>query len=346
MTDPKDRKKPDRADDEPNDEEEGDDDVGETELWERLRASLHELEDLEDAESDEEDEDDEIEDTVTEAPDPRETGPDPEHGEGEPVVEERPTEEPEDDSRIPAEEALDDESDEEDTRRPPTPPVLSAEELADIMRREAELWSPVSDRGLPDVETPTGVDGAAPSQPWAPVGDSAAEEIPLPSEVVVSSDDRWGPLGPEEEAVPPPLAAIPRAVAEPSEAPAAFDAGFGPARLLPWRGRLEFRQPALGPWDYIADPTATGTTLEVPIWAWEDGWLRIGRPGGANWRAEPLPGDSPAFAARLGLRGREFVVRVVLVIGSPPLLRLGRDALAWRFVVDSAGSDRWDPEEE
>jgi|GEM_PF-6816254 len=194
-------------------------------------------------------------------------------------------------------------------------------------------WEPVDDLAAPDevVPPPAEEPPETPSvEPWADVDDLDQVDVALAPEVVPESEDAWAPVDEQPVPMPPPAAAPPLPPPLPASA-----APTKPRRSLPWRGVATCQAPELPSLLCTCDTTAAASTLLVAAWEpSEAGRVQFRLSDDGNWVDALLaPGDCVDLAIELD--GESLTVRAALSVGAGHRgLRLGRDALAGRFLVD------------
>lgn len=230
----------------------------------------------------------------------------------------------------------------EDLAGHPAKLTPTAEEIAALRERVIALWGEDGSQSFgADVEIDAETEGRAP-QPWAeheaPGPDlelSPAPEVdPLPS--------LWGDGPPFAWELPPAPArpSLPAGWVRPRGQSAA------PPRKIPWRSQGRVLRPDLGPTLIVADSCSERSSLCVAAFGWRGArWLWIRMTDDGPEIAVPAANDEPEIelCVRAGERVLEGVVRLVVVVGERGV-RLGRDQLAGRFVIDPA-RETWEDED-
>jgi len=236
-------------------------------------------------------------------------------------------------------EPLQTESEENDT------PLLAEEPF------DERLWEPVGDQDEPDLPDPLSEDEEEPVEsPWLPVSDADDDDTaPVnaePDEEAVP--DPWGPL----DGVADPLAALPKPP-PPVVVPATllmppmheWGNSRDMTRKLPWRSTALIRQPKLGELVCIADPSCADSQLLVATWQWSDSEqcreliFRVADDGPEH-QVEAVRSGEPLIECELELAEETLVARLQLVSSRGERgLRLGRDLLGRRFLIDPSSDD-------
>ena len=211
------------------------------------------------------------------------------------------------------------------------------------------LWTPVADLEEPDISLPGPVDeNQYKSSPWQPVADMDGDELTIELDRLQKEDmpsDPWGPVHstPETEpigvrpsakvavALPPPLLPV-------HDDP---DLLSSPERSIPWRCTANINEPDLVAVSCVADPTSEQSRLLVASWDWVPE-----APGGTRLRfrladdgefidSEAAEAHLPALDCTIQIGDDTLRGRLLLETSRDERgLRLGRDQLAGRFVVD------------
>lgn len=204
-------------------------------------------------------------------------------------------------------------------------------------------WEPVDDLGDDDVATPDAApeELRTPEDPFAPVDDlDADDDVELAPLTEEAPPDPWSDA-PEDQPAEITLGTAPPLLlpvwAPPRQLPAPEDVEVAP---LPWRSAAELLAPMAGRLLCVADPRAPESCLLVSTWEWledeEHLRFRLADDGeGVVVRAART--DEPIVAVRLRVGGQELDVELRLVAERADRgVRLGRDALSGRFLVDPA----------
>ncbi|MCP4868888.1 MAG: hypothetical protein GY898_09225 [Proteobacteria bacterium] len=226
-----------------------------------------------------------------------------------------------------------------------------------------ELWVPVEDVTAGDIELIATEEPITEDTLWDQVQDTEVDDMEITAAAQVELKDPWAPIGNEPldpdpgvlAVPPPPPLELPPPVAlllESGEAqPIAAAPAATPAKTLPWRGTARIESPILPDQLYVADVTQEGSHLLVAAWE-----LAEDAPGGrllrvrladdgAEIELEAAAPHEPSVALEVTVAGHTLSVRAALTIERGERgLRLGRDVLAGRFIVDPSTSNWPKPE--
>jgi hypothetical protein len=216
---------------------------------------------------------------------------------------------------------------------------------------DEHIWEPVGDLEQADLPDPLADAEEEPSdEPWAAVSDLDAEDAVLidPEEDAEQAPDPWGSL----EGLPDPLDSLPT----PAPPVVVAQALLMPPmhewreerqelRRLPWRTTATVCRPDLGELVCVADPSAATSQLLVAAWEWRDPEERSElvfrvADDGPECSAPATGIGEVAVQCELELDGETVEAFLELVSAREERgLRLGRDLLGRRFLVDPSDDE-------